>query len=131
MIKLLCTILPCVALTACVGGPTHDYYNAAVVNGPKFKGPVTTELVDNIDDSKAKCLADGYKLIGTTSYVGKYPEAVEINKQARRVHANHVVYSAVRMPNEPGSWHFNMFGRVGSGGTDDGNNNVHIVFLGK
>jgi hypothetical protein len=130
--KTLIPILLCViVLSGCAGGPTHDYYNPALVNGPRFKGPVTVSLVDNVVDEQKKCLADGYTVIGSTAYMGKYPEAVELNAQAKRVHANHVIYSAKRIPAPPGSWHFSMGGWGGGGGTDNDSCEVKIVFLGR
>ena len=86
-------------------------------------------LVPDVAVEKAKCLAEGYTLIGSTDYTGKYPEASELRAQARRAYANHVIYS-VKDVSAPGSWHFSFGGQFGSGGTG-GDNEVHIVFLGK
>ena len=118
-------------LCGCAGGPTHDYYNPALIGGPKFKGPATMALVDDVRAEKEKALGEGYTLIGSTDYSGKYPEASELQAQARRVHANHVIYSIRGVPAPPGSWHFSFGRGFGSGGTDGGYNEVHIVFLGK
>ena len=116
-------------LCGCAGGPTHDYYSPVLNGGPKFKKPITFALVEDVAPAKAKCISDGYTLIGISDYSGKYPEACELKAQARRIHANHVIYS-VRNTAKPGEWHFRFGGGFGSGGTG-GDNEVHIVFLGK
>jgi len=116
-------------ICGCAGGPTHDYYSPAVVEGPKFKGPITMALVDDVQAQKEKDLKDGYILIGTSDYTGKYPEAAELKAQARRAHANHVIYS-VKDVSKPGSWHFS-FGNWGGGGGTGGANETHIIFMGK
>jgi hypothetical protein len=116
-------------LSGCAGGPTHDYYSPAVNGGPKFKGPITMSLVEEVQVEKQKCLIAGYTLIGTSDYSGIYPEASELKAQARRAHANHVIYS-VRDVSKPGSWHFS-FGSWGGGGGTGGDNEVHIIFMGK
>ena len=131
MQKILLLLLLILFMCGCPGGPTHDYYNPTVTGGEKFKGPVTMALVDDIRTEKAKCLQEGYKVIGTTDYVGKYPEAVELKWQARRVHANHVIYSVERVSAKPGSWHFGFSGGSGWGGSDSDQCGVHIIFLGR
>jgi hypothetical protein len=113
----------------CAGGPAHDYYSPAGVGGPKFRGPITMVLVEDVQAQKEKNLKDGYTLIGTSDYTGKYPEASELKAQARRAHANHVIYS-VKDVSKPGSWHFS-FGNWGGGGGTGGANETHIVFMGK
>lgn len=128
MRKLFFCLLAAV-LCGCAGGPTHDYYSPVVVDGPKYKGPITMALVDDVQTEKQKCLADGYTLIGTSDYTGKYPEAAELKAQARRAHANHVVYS-VKDVSKPGSWHFSISNWGGGGGTSS-QNEVHIIFFGK
>ena len=82
-------------LSGCAGGPTHDYYSPSLAgsSAPKFKGQITFDLVDDVEVAKAQCVNDGYTLIGTSNYRGKYPEAVELRAQAKRCHANRVVYS--------------------------------------
>ena len=115
----------------CAGGPTHDYYNPAVINGQRFQGPITIALVDDVRAEKEKCLREGYTLIGSTDYVGKQPEAVELRAQAKRVHANHVIYSMERVAAKPGGWHFGFGGGRGWGGTDSDQCGAHILFLGK
>lgn len=116
-------------LSGCAGGPTHDYYSPSLVDGPKFKGPITIDLVDNVQVEKQKCLTAGYVLIGTSDYTGKYPEASELKAQAYRVDANHVIYS-VKDVSKPDSWHFRFGSWGGSGGTSD-DNEVHIIFMGR
>lgn len=118
-----------VTIAGCAGGPTHDFYSPVVTDAPKFKGPVTMALVDDVQVEKQKGLADGYTLIGTSDYTGKYPEASELKAQAHRAHANHVIYS-VKDVSKPGSWHFRFGSWGGSGGTSD-ENEVHILFMGK
>lgn len=120
----------CVALCGCAGGPTKDYYNPAVV-GAKFKGPVTMELVGEINSATADYIRAGYTVIGKTVYGGKYPEAVELKAQAKRVGANKVVYSTKFVPAAPGSWSFSFGRGFGGGGTETGSSDVYIVFLGK
>jgi hypothetical protein len=126
--RYLPIILLC--LCGCAGGPTHHYYNPAVV-GAKFKGPVTMTLVDDVKSEAEKLVDEGYTVIGRTDYRGKYPEAVELRAQAKRVGANHVVYSALWIPAPPGSWSFSFNRGFGSGGTGGGQNEVSIVFLGR
>ena len=120
-------------LCGCANGPTHDYYSPVVTGGPKFHKPVTMTLVPDVTLEKAKCLGEGYTLIGISDYSGKYPEASELKAQARRCHANHVIYS-VKDVSKPGEWHF-RFGGWGtpgaSGGSGGGDNEVHIVFMGR
>jgi len=86
-------------------------------------------LVDDVRPEKEKCLREGYTLVGSTDYFGKYPEASELRAQAKRSGANHVVYS-VRNASKPGEWHFSFGSWGGTGGTG-GNNEVHIIFLGR
>ncbi len=87
--------------------------------------------MDNVAAEKDKLVNEGYTVIGQTEYTGKYPEAVELTAQAKRVHANHVVYSCVYIPPQPGSWNFSFGNWGGQGGTGGGANSVKIVFLGK
>lgn len=117
-------------LCGCAGGPTKDYYNPAMV-GAKFKGPPTMALVDDVAVEKEKLIAKGYTVVGSTDYSGKHPEAVELKAQAKRVGANHVIYSSRFVPAPPGSWSFGFSRFGGWGGTGGGYNDVHIVFLGK
>src|SRR5437868_6961858 len=103
MRNLLPTLFLLVCLFGCAGGPTHDYYNPALVGGPKFKGAVTMTLVEDVRAEKEKLIREGYTFIGTSDYSGKYPEAVELRAQAKRAHANHVIYSVKGIPSPPGS----------------------------
>src|SRR3989442_485102 len=48
-----------VSMSGCAGGPTRDYYNPALVDGPKFKGPVTMELVKDIEAEEQRCVTGG------------------------------------------------------------------------
>lgn len=95
-IRSIFLLVLALALCGCAGGPTHDYYSPAIVDGPKFKGPITMALVDDLKAEKVKCVQDGYTIIGTTDYMGKYPEACELRAQAKRVNANHIIYSCER-----------------------------------
>jgi hypothetical protein len=88
-------------------------------------------LVDEVQSEKEKLVRDGYKVVGTTDYRGKSPEAVELRAQAKRAGANHVIYSATWIPAPPGSWSFSFGRGFGSGGTGGGHHEVRIVFLGK
>ncbi len=131
--RYISIILLC--LCGCAGGPTHDYYNPAVV-GATFKDPITMALVDDVRAEKEKCVREGYTVIGSADYGGKYPKAAELRAQAKRVHANHVIYSSRLIPPTPGSWNFRFGGGFGgfgsgSGGTGGGHHDVHIVFLGR
>jgi hypothetical protein len=108
---------------------THDYYSPITSNAPKFKGPVTLALVDDVQAEREKSVTAGWMVIGTSDYTGKYPEASELRAQARRAHANHVVYS-VKDVSKTGSWRFRFGSWGGAGGTSD-NNQVHIIFMGK
>ena len=86
-------------------------------------------LVDDVNIEKGKCVSEGFTLIGTSDYTGKYPAASELRAQARRAHANHVVYS-VKDVSQPGNWHFRFGSWGGAGGSSD-KNEVHILFMGK
>lgn len=116
-------------LCGCAGGPAHTYYNPAMT-GAKFRGPITMTMVENVNSEKQFLLARGYRVIGTTDYSGEHPRAVELRAQAKRVGANHVIYSSRFFPAPAGSWSFgfNRFG--GWGGSSGGRSDVHIVFLG-
>jgi len=131
MKKLIFPLLVCAAfLEACAGGPTKDYYNPIIYDS-HFKGQPSIEMVDNVKEAETNAVADGYTVIGRTIYGGKLPEAVELKAQARRVHANKVIYSVHYNPPQPGSWHFGFGSMGGGGGTDSGAYGVRIVFLGK
>lgn len=65
----------------CADGPTHTYYNPAIVDGPRFKGPVTISQVKDLDSEVKKCLDQGYVIIGRTIYGGQYPKTVELTAQ--------------------------------------------------
>lgn len=117
-------------LCGCAGGPTKDYYNPSII-GAAFKPPITIAHVDDVRTERERLVSEGYTVIGSTEYGGKYPEAVELKAQAKRVGANRVIYSTVYIPPQPGSWSFS-FGRFGGGGgTAGGGYEVAIVFLGK
>jgi hypothetical protein len=126
----LAIIVVAFLLAGCVGGPTHDYYNP-IVTGAKFKPPIKTEKVEDVKSETAKLLEQGYTLIGKTEYLGKFPEAIELTTQAKRVRANHVIYSTEFVPPTPGSWSFNLSSLGASGGSGSGSHNVKIVFFGK
>ena len=119
---LLCAII----LSACAGGPPKDYYNPAIADPPKFKGPLSIEIVPDLEAAKAKCLADGYVIIGTSVYGGDQPKRVELEAQAKRVHATKVIYHLD--PPGQGSWKFHV-GLWAGGGS--GGYGVEIVYLGK
>lgn len=117
-------------LCGCVGGPTKDYYNPAVV-GARFKPPVTMARVEDVAAERDKLVKEGYTVIGTTQYMGKNPEAAELSAQAKRAGANHVIYSARYIPPQPGTWNFSIGRWGGSAGTAGGGNDVTIVFMGR
>lgn len=117
-------------LLGCAGGPTKKYYNPAMV-GAKFSGPITMNRVEDIGRERSRLVSEGYTVIGSTVYAGKHPEAVELKAQAKRVGANHVVYSSDFQANPPGSWNFRFGQGFGAGGSGGGFHNVQIVFLGK
>ena len=129
-IKLILPLILASLLCGCAGGPVHDYYNPSVV-GAKFKGPVTVELVDDIEAAKSKCLSEGYTIIGTCAYGGRFPKSDELIAQAKRVSATHVIYSSHYVPGEKGSWSFNFGSGFGSGQSGNGHDNNYIIFLGK
>src|SRR5436305_10717444 len=114
-------------LCGCAGGPPHDYYSPAVVDGPRFKGAITMEVVDDIEAAKSRYLSDSCILLGTSNYTGDQPKANELKAQARRAHANRVVYS-LKDVSRPGSWHFN-FGGFGSGGGSDHTYETRILYF--
>lgn len=117
-------------LVGCAGGPAADDSNLTVV-GAKFQEPVTMELVANVGSAKEKCLRDGYKVVRTADYSGKSPTAVELEAEARRLGASHVIYSVRFISLQSGNWNsgFNRFGA--GGGISGGVSDVSIVFLGK
>ena len=128
-IKLILLVVITSLLCGC-GGVVQDHYNPAIV-GATFKGPVTVALVENIQIEQEKCVQQGYKVVGTCAFAGEYPETGQLISQAKRVHANHVIYSARAVPAQPGSWGFSFGQGFGSGGTGSGHTDVQIVFLGK
>jgi hypothetical protein len=129
--RIISMLLLTVLLSGCAGGPTHDYYSPALANGPKLKGPITMSIVDDVQPEKQRHVAEGYTFIGETRYAGDAPKANELKAQAKRVHANLVIYSVHGTPAPEGSWHFSFGGGFGSGGTGSGYNQVDIVFMGK
>lgn len=115
----------------CCGGPTHNYYSPAVVNVPKAQGPITMARVDRrLPPETEMAVRAGYTVIGTADYTGKYPEACELQAQAKRGHANRVIYSVERVPATPG-WHFRYNAYGGAGGSNADQWDVRIVFLRK
>lgn len=118
-------------LCGCAGGPTKKYYNSATGTKGSFNGPVAIIRVENIAEERSRLLAQGYALIGSTTYSGKHPDAAELKAQAKRAGANHVIYSSHFSKSPPGEWrfHVNQFGGWGQGG--GGAHNVNIVFMGK
>lgn len=120
-----------ICLCGCAGGPTHSYYSPILTGGPKFKGPIRMALVEKVSTEKDKCLSEGYTLIGTSDYMGKYPEGVELRAQARRVHANYVIYSCERSKGQA-QFRFNI-GPIAPWAGDRlaDQFDVRIVFLGK
>lgn len=112
-------------LAGCAGGPPKDYYNPKVSNAPKYKGPVSIEVVEDIESATKQHVENGYTVIGTSVYGGNQPKAVELKAQAKRVNASKVIYHLT--PPAPGSWHvqWGLF----SGGS--GGYGVNIVYLGK
>lgn len=121
----------CLLFLSGCAGPLHQYYNPAVVDGPKFKGPVTMKLVQSVPAEKEAWTKEGYVLIGTADYVGKSPKAAELSSQAKRIHANHVVYSSERIPAAAGSWNFSFSRWGGGGGSPEDSFKVSAVFLGR
>ena len=118
-------------LTGCAGGPTKDYYNPSIV-GARFAGPVTMTLTETPKADAEKLVQEGYTIIGTSAYMGKYAEAKELKAQARRVGANRVVYGARFVPAPPGSWSFRFGpGNFGGGGSGGGSTDMYIIFLGR
>lgn len=133
MIKMILAFLAMACLAGCANGPTHDYYNPdldANINH-RFSGPVRIERVDDLEQAKAKFLLKGGEVIGASNYNGKFPELSELRAQARRSHANYVIYTCDYIPPQPGSWHFSMNSWGAAGGTDGGGYVVHILFLGR
>ena len=127
-----CALLFCLILAGCCNGPTHDYYSPGLTGSVrKFKGPITLGLVQNVEIEKKRCLSEGYTLIGTSDYRGKYPEACELRAQAKRSHANRVVYSCRHAEGQEG---FRFY--IGRVAPWDPNPlapqfDVRIVFLGR
>lgn len=124
-------LLPLLLLAGCAGGPVKDFYNPAVI-GAKYPGPVTVELVDSPRGEAERLVGQsGYKIIGTSSWTGEYVQAKELQAQARRVGANHVVYGARYVPPQPGAWSFRFGQGFGTGGTGGGMTDQYVVFLGR
>lgn len=131
MKKSLLLVCVIALLSGCAGGPTKDYYNPEITGGQKFKGEAVVNKVEDIKSETNKLISDGYTVIGRTDYLGKFPEAVELRAQAKRVHANRVIYSTVYHPPQPGSFNFSFGSWGGQGGSGGGAHDVKIVFLGK
>lgn len=127
---LVAPLLAIALLSGCAGGPTKDYYNPTRTDA-KFVGPATISLVPDVEAEKQKLLAEGYVEVGRTTYVGKYPESVELTTQAKRVHANHVIYSTERVSAKEGSLSFGMVAGHGWFGPAQDQTGVRIIFLGK
>jgi hypothetical protein len=127
VIPIVCALT---ILTGCATGPVHDYYNPAVASAA-FAGPVMVRLVDNAATDKESYIANGYTLIGTAAWTGKLPESKELIAQAKRVHANLVIYTAHYMPPQPGSWGFSFNQWGGFGGSQGASSSVYVIFLGK
>ena len=117
-------------IAGCAGGPVKDYYNPAVV-GKKFPGPVTTTLSETPKTEVERLVTQGYTIIGTAAWTGEYAKADELQAQARRVGANHVVYGARFVPAPPGSFNFRFGQGWGAGGGGGGMTDMYVVFLGK
>src|SRR6266446_252128 len=100
--RIISGLLFCFILAACCNGLTHDYYSPALTSGPKFKKPITLSLVQNADTETKRSLSEGYTLIGTSDYRGKYPETCELRAQAERCHANRVVCSCQHAEGQEG-----------------------------
>jgi hypothetical protein len=122
LLLVLCALL----LSACASGPAHDYYNPVVADPPKFKGPLSIELVNDLDATQKKYVSDGYTVIGTSVYQGEQPKTAELEAQAGRVHANKVIYNFAPAGMGNMQMHVHMF----SGGMSEANN-VSIIYLGK
>ncbi len=123
MKKLFPILLGVALLSACAGGPPKDYYNPT--DPPKFKGALSIEIVQDLEAAKAKCIAEGYTVIGTSVYGGDQPKRVELEAQAKRVHATKVIYHL--NPHKGPSWNVHV-GLFSGGG---GGYGVNIIYLGK
>lgn len=118
-------------VSGCCNGPTHAYYSPVVANAPKVQGPITMEMVGRqLPPETEMSVRAGYTVLGKSDYIGKYPEACELQAQARRVHANRVIYGVERVTATPG-WHFRYNAYGGAGGSNSDQWEVHIVFLRK
>lgn len=117
-------------LAGCAGGPAHEFYNPAVV-GAKYPPPVTMTLTEKPRQDADRLVAQGYQMIGTAAWTGPYVEAKELQAQAKRVGANHIVYGAKYVPPQPGSWSFGFNQWGGGGGSSGGMTDMLVIFLGK
>ncbi len=116
------------AMSACVGGPTADYYTPTgrVERGTKGPGPVQFEMVDgDLAAAREAVEARGAMLIGRSTYTGKVPEAVELKKRARIAGANLVLYSV-----KPASYTGTVTLRTHPWANPDPQHVVHILFYG-
>jgi hypothetical protein len=126
----LLSLLICL-VSGCAGGPPHHYYSP-VSGGTshKFKGPIILALVDDINVEKEKRLKDGYVLIGHSDYRGQYPEASELRAQAKRAHANYVLWSCQRAEGQA-AFRFSFRRAPWERDPLSEDFNVRIAFLGK
>lgn len=82
-------------LNGCVSGPIHDSFRptiAVVVTQP-FKGKAALINSQDMRSDVQRYREQGFILIGTSDYIGKYPEMDELSAQAKRVGASVVVFS--------------------------------------
>ena len=111
--------------------PRYDKKRRALAAIKAAEPMALPERVEDLKAERDKLIGEGYTVIGTTQYTGKYPEAVELKAQAKRIGANRVIYSTTYIPPQPGSWNFSWGYWGGSVGTGGSGYDVTIVFLGR
>jgi hypothetical protein len=87
-----------------VGGPTRDSYKPACNAIAKpFKGQVGLIESQDLFTILKHCVDNRYIRLGTSDYMEKYPEMVELTVQAKKVGASMVVYHAA-LPGYGSAW---------------------------
>ena len=117
-------------LVGCVGGPNHDFYRPTGRSvAQPFKGKAALIQSEDMGRDVRRYVDEGYTLIGTSDYNGKYPEMVELTAQAKKVGASVVVFngryigtvtgvSSFSLPNPPQTVASQTYGNVyGYGGS--------------
>jgi len=93
--NIIRTFLLCVGLLAgCVGGPTKDFYKpTGAVPMERFGERAALVESRDIHGDVNRHVGLGYQVLGSSDYLGKYPEVVELTTQAKKVGASVVIFT--------------------------------------